>query len=163
VGLEIGNHRRRVDILDHPRREATSLEVAINDHITDAAGARGVGKLRLPGLRNVRQRLGGNRSGRRRGSLREVRRRVRLLERRLGHASLGSPATAGLRQREWDRADGEKRKQDQCAPKQVRLNGWINLFFHVFVPLDFWELTEAIRCVCRCAYIVGNMVLAGSA
>src|SRR5438876_4821710 len=68
-----------------------------------------------------------------------------------------------LRQRERDRADSEKRKQDKRAPKQVRLNRVFNLFFHVFVPLDFWELTEAIRCVYRCAYIVGSTVLAKSA
>ncbi len=32
---------------------------------------------------------------------------------------------------------GQKRKQDQCAPEQVRLNGWINLFLHRFGPRDF--------------------------
>jgi hypothetical protein len=45
-------------------------------------------------------------------------------------ALLGS---VSLRQREWDRADGEKCEQDQCAPNQVRFNGVFGLFFHFCV------------------------------
>jgi hypothetical protein len=92
--------------VNDPWWKAAGLEVAINDHIADAAGARDVGKLRLPGSRNVRQlRLSRNCSGGRRHSLRSVHVRGRIW---LGDASLGSPATAGLRQREWDRANCEK-------------------------------------------------------
>ena len=55
----------------------------------------------------------------------------------IGHASIVRPATPGLRQRERDRANGEKRKQNERAPEKMRLNGGINLFFHLgaFVTL----------------------------
>ena len=44
-------------------------------------------------------------------------------------AALPGPAIAGLRQRERDRADGEKQDHVKCASNNLRLNGWI-LFFH---------------------------------
>ena len=50
---------------------------------------------------------------------------------------LGSPATAGLRQREGDRADGQKQKQVKRTSNQVRFDGRINLFFNFFGPRDF--------------------------
>jgi len=46
------------------------------------------------------------------------------------HASLRSPATAGLRQREWDGADGYKQKQIKRASEKMRFDGRVNLFFH---------------------------------
>ena len=52
------------------------------------------------------------------GSLREVRGRVRLLERRLGDGSLGS---LSLRQREWNRADAQKQKEVKRTSNQVTL------------------------------------------
>ena len=72
--------------------------------------------------------LGGNRSGGRRGSLREVRGRVRLLERRLGDGSLGN---LSLRQREWNRADAQKQKEVKRTSNQVRFDAGINLLFHL--------------------------------
>jgi hypothetical protein len=44
-------------------------------------------------------------------------------------------ARVSLRQRKWDHADGQKQKQDQCAPNQVRFNGVFGLFFHFFITL----------------------------
>jgi hypothetical protein len=52
------------------------------------------------------------------------------IARRIGHASLGNPATAGLRQREWDHAHGDKQKQIQCASDKMRFDFGINLLFH---------------------------------
>jgi hypothetical protein len=59
------------------------------------------------------------------------------------HALIACPATAGLRQREWNREDGEKRKQNERAPEKVRLDGRISLFFHWGCARDFWESPEA--------------------
>jgi hypothetical protein len=39
-----------------------------------------------------------------------------------------------LRQREWDHAYGDKRKQQERASKNMSLNGCVNLFFHFFNP-----------------------------
>jgi hypothetical protein len=35
-----------------------------------------------------------------------------------------------LRQREWDRAQGQKQKQVKCASDKMRFGGGINLLFH---------------------------------
>ena len=51
------------------------------------------------------------------------------------HAWLGSAATAGLRQRKWDRADGHKQKQVERASNEMRFDGGVNLLFHVGVVL----------------------------
>ena len=48
-----------------------------------------------------------------------------------GHASFRSPATAGLRQREWDRADGQQQKQIKRASEKVRFDSGVNLFFYL--------------------------------
>ena len=39
------------------------------------------------------------------------------------------PATAGLRKREWDRADGQKQKHVKGASNKMRFDGGIDLFF----------------------------------
>ena len=52
-----------------------------------------------------------------------------------GRALPCGPATAGLRQREGDRADGDKQKQVKRASNKICLNGRIDLFFHGAVPL----------------------------
>src|SRR6476660_5281935 len=49
----------------------------------------------------------------------------------LGRDLLGSRAAAGLRQREWNRAHGDKQKQVKCASNKMRFDGGINLFFHL--------------------------------
>ena len=56
--------------------------------------------------------------------------RVRPNDRFGRGALLGSPATAGLCQREWNRADSHKQKQVKCASDKMRFDGGINLFFH---------------------------------
>src|SRR5262245_3994765 len=48
----------------------------------------------------------------------------------VGHASLRSPATAGLRQREWERADGQQQKQIKCTSNEMRFDSRVNLPFH---------------------------------
>jgi hypothetical protein len=44
----------------------------------------------------------------------------------------GSGALLGvsLRQREWDRADGQQQKQIKCASDEMRFDGGVNLLFH---------------------------------
>jgi hypothetical protein len=48
----------------------------------------------------------------------------------------GSRATAGLRQREWNRAHSDKQNQVKCASDEMRFNGRINLFFHLLLFFD---------------------------
>ena len=45
-------------------------------------------------------------------------------------AWLGSAAAAGLRQRERNRADGQKHKEIKSASHKMRFDGGIKLFFH---------------------------------
>jgi hypothetical protein len=59
------------------------------------------------------------------------------VDRCFAHAWLGSAATARLRQREWNCADGQKQKQIKCASNNVSFNGGINLFFHFGVLVIF--------------------------
>jgi hypothetical protein len=66
-------------------------------------------------------------------AIRERQRSVRS-HRRRGHTSLGSPAAAGLRQREWDRANRQQQKQVKGASKNLRFDRRVNLFFHFFGP-----------------------------
>jgi hypothetical protein len=40
-----------------------------------------------------------------------------------------------LRQREGGQANSEKQKHVKCAPKEMRFNIWISLFFHVVLSL----------------------------
>jgi hypothetical protein len=75
-------------------------------------------------------------------AIRERQRSVRSDCRR-GHTSLRSPATAGLRQREWDCADGDKCKQDKCASKNLRFDRRVNLFFHFFGLVIFELETDS--------------------
>jgi hypothetical protein len=63
----------------------------------------------------------------------------------IGHASIITPAAEGLRQREWNRADGEKREQNERAPEKVRLNGGINLFFHCGAFVTFGARRSRFR------------------
>ena len=62
--------------------------------------------------------------------------RVRPNDRFGRSAWLGSPAAAGLRQREGNRADSHKQKQVKCAPDEMRFYGGINLFFHWCCSFD---------------------------
>jgi hypothetical protein len=39
-----------------------------------------------------------------------------------------------LRQREGNHADGQQQKHVKCAPKEMRFNIWISLFFHMVLP-----------------------------
>jgi hypothetical protein len=64
-----------------------------------------------------------------------------------------------MRQREGDRGDGDRCKQDECASNNLRFNGGI-LFFHSVVLRVLGEFQEAIRCVYKCTYIVGNTLVA---
>ena len=41
----------------------------------------------------------------------------------------------GSRQRQWDRADGQKQKQVKCASDKMRFDGGINLLFHIGIVL----------------------------
>jgi hypothetical protein len=52
---------------------------------------------------------------------------------RTGGTSIGSAATARLRQREWYGADGHKQKQVECASDKMRFGGGINLLFHLML------------------------------
>ena len=52
------------------------------------------------------------------------------LVRAIGHASIVNPATVGLRQREWDRANGDEQKQVKGTPDKVRFDLGANLSFH---------------------------------
>src|SRR5262245_34798304 len=45
----------------------------------------------------------------------------------VGHASLRS---VSLRQREWDRAEGQQQKQIKCASDEMSFDSGINLLFH---------------------------------
>jgi hypothetical protein len=47
---------------------------------------------------------------------------------------LALPGAVSLRQREWNRADGQKQKQIKRAPKNLRLDGGVNLPFYVVWP-----------------------------
>jgi hypothetical protein len=42
-----------------------------------------------------------------------------------------------LRQRKWDRADGQKQKQVKRASDKMRFNSGINLFFHWVASFRF--------------------------
>ena len=53
---------------------------------------------------------------------------------------LRSPATAGLRQREWDRAHGQKQNHVKGASNKMRFNGEIDLFFQFFVTPVIFEI-----------------------
>jgi hypothetical protein len=44
---------------------------------------------------------------------------------------LGTRAAAILRQREWNRANSQKQKEVKCASDKMRLDGRIDLFFHL--------------------------------
>src|SRR6476619_71412 len=59
----------------------------------------------------------------------------------LGRDLLGSRAAARLRQREWNRAHGDKQKQVKCAFNKMRFDGGINLFFHLVL---FFRLSSLI-------------------
>jgi hypothetical protein len=74
-------------------------------------------------------------------AIRERQRSVRS-HRRRGHTSLGSPATAGLRQREWDRANRQQQKQVKGASKNLRFDRRVNLFFHFFGPRELFRLNQ---------------------
>ncbi len=68
-------------------------------------------------------------------------------------------AVLSLRQRKWERCKRGKCEQDECASDDLRFNGGV-LFFHGVVLRVLGEFSEAIRCVYKCAYIVGNMLVA---
>ena len=78
--------------------------------------------LRLRSSFRVNARSGSNRPS---GQLRHI-----WVARRISHAPLGSPATAGLCQCKGDGAHGHKQKQIKCASNKMRFDGGINLLFH---------------------------------
>src|SRR5205823_5819456 len=92
--------------------------------------------------------LGGARSncsGGRRCSVRYPRcgiKNLNCLAQRLAYASLGSPATARLRQRKRNCADGQKQKKVKCASEKMRFGGGINLLFHFGVVLSNSDLLK---------------------
>jgi len=55
----------------------------------------------------------------------------------VGHGPSGAKALLPTprRQCERDHANGKKQKHVKCAPKEMRLNIWISLFFHGGVVL----------------------------
>jgi hypothetical protein len=55
---------------------------------------------------------------------------------RRGQSSIAaSVVIVSLCQSEWDHANGDKDKHVKCAPKKMRFNIWISLFFHVVSSL----------------------------
>src|SRR6266480_4355694 len=92
-----------------------------------------------------------------RGKRHPDQRRDALLRRRDAVALL--EAVLSLRQRKWERCKRGKCEQDECASDDLRFNGGV-LFFHGVVLRVLGEFSEAIRCVYKCAYIVGNMLVA---
>src|SRR4029077_8360071 len=63
-------------------------------------------------------------------------------------AGFGSPATAGLCQRERDCADGHKQQQVECDSNEMRFDGGINLLFHGVLSLfELWFLISREKCI----------------
>ncbi|PYX94827.1 MAG: hypothetical protein DMG67_00555 [Acidobacteria bacterium] len=67
---------------------------------------------------------------------------LNCLAQRLAYASLGSPATARLRQRKRYSGDGQKQKKVKCASEKMRFGGGINLLFHFGVVLSNSDLLK---------------------
>ena len=77
-------------------------------------------------------------AGRSSGHLQIVRRDWRHIFRggRRGQSSMaGSVITISLPQREGNHPHGQQQKDVKCAPKKMRFNIWISLFFHVVLSL----------------------------
>jgi hypothetical protein len=54
-----------------------------------------------------------------------------ILDLCVGYRALvaGSP----LAEREWDHANRQQQKQVKAAPKKMRFNVWVSLFFHFYL------------------------------